>query len=187
MRLSLEQLKTLPNLVHLSAPPEGYLFSLSPLGVPKTGLVELAGPLGSGKTEAIFLFLKENPKLKVAWIEKDFTLFPSAIPFYELSLQQILFIDISSPCFKQSLLWCATQLLKSQLFQVLVISHLSISEIELRKFQLLSRQTGTLVFLLQNRRTEGQSWFFTLQADVNRSEKSGNPLFHFTRSRRVIL
>ncbi len=162
-------------------------FSLLENGLPKAGVIEFSGEFGAGKTEAVLQFLMENPALEVAWIEKDFTIFPLAFLKYQLELSQILFIDVSSPLFKQTPYWCASQILKSQIFPVLVLSHLQISEIELRRLQLLSKKSGTLVILLSLSVLKQRNWSLTLQIHVQRCEGSQLPQLSILKSRNFSL
>jgi len=178
-----EQLRALPTMIRPLPQEEPYLFSLLPSGMPKSGLVELCGTIGAGKTEVILRFLNENPNLEVAWIEKDFTIYPGAFPHYQVSLDRILFIDVSSPRFKQTPFWCASQVVKSQLFQAVIFFQIEFTEIELRRLQLLAKQAGTLIIFLRTHRLREKNWCVTLQIQVSRSECSGPPILTILKSK----
>jgi hypothetical protein len=169
---NLEKIKELSIFLKPEALSRFYSFSWLSQKVPQTGLVEFQGSYGSGKTEAVLQFLKENPALKVAWIEKDFTIFPGAFPLYQIELTRILFLDLSLGPSSQSPFWCAAQLLKSQIFPVLVFSHFSFSEKDLRRLQLLTKKTGKLIFFLQDVNSASVSWPFSLKIQVQRSSQA---------------
>jgi hypothetical protein len=184
MTLTHGKLKTLPGILTVLPQEDPYSFTYLPqTGIPHSGLVELSGAYGSGKTEVVLKFLQENQSLKAAWIEKDFTIFPAAFPSHQVELQRILFIDISSPQFTHSPNWCASQILKSQLFQVLIFSHLQFTETELRRLQILTKQTGTLIFLIRQTPSVLSTWPISLQVTVKRSESSCHPLLTVLKSR----
>jgi hypothetical protein len=178
----LDQLRALPSMVRLS-PQQQYFFSLLPCGMPKAGLVEFSGASGAGKTESILYFLNENPNLEVAWIEKEFTIHPPAFSHFKVALDRVLFIDTSSPGFKQTPFWCASQILKSRLFQVLVISHIEFSEIDFRRFQLAAKQYGVLVILLRVEPLLANSWSVVLQVQVKRAENLDCPRLKVLKSK----
>jgi hypothetical protein len=185
MSTLLDQLRSLPSMVRLgSLAEEGtYSFSLLKGGLPQSGLIELSGPLGGGKTEVVLKFLSENSTLKTVWMESEFTFNPVALCKYQISLDQILFLDLSSPFLKQTPLWCASQAMKSGIFQVVVLFQLTWSEKDLRRLQLLSKDSGALVILLEtNQRTSGK-WAFTLQAEVRRLEHDLSPKLHILKTR----
>ena len=182
-RMGLDELKTLPGLVHPLTQKECYSFSLLPRGVPRSGLVEISAPHGLGKTEVVLQFLNENPNLKVAWIEKDFTVFPSAFSAYRVKLDRVLFIDLSAPSTQHSPIWCATQVLKSQLFQLLILAHFTLQEVELRRLQLLSKQSGSLIFLLHTQPLTQKSWPLSLQIQIHRFIATDAPILTVLKER----
>ena len=93
---------------------EKYEFSLCPGGLPRGVLIELAG---FGKTEVLIQFLKENPKLRVAWIEESLTIYPSAVAQRSVALSRVLFIEAHAEIF-----WATYQVLRSNLFDCVVLS-----------------------------------------------------------------
>ena len=163
--------------------PEPYPFSLLTGGLPKTGLVEISGQLGSGKTESVLIFLKENPSIKLSWIETHFTVYPASFFQYQVELSRILFIDLGSSLSRQSAFWSTAQILKSSLFQAIVLSQIIFTEIELRRIQLLSKQTGTLILFLQKTPIREKSWPLTLQIEASRSNRAPTPDLTILKSR----
>ena len=156
-----------------------YPFSLLPGGIPKTGLIGIHGSLGSGKTEAVIQLLRENPTLKAVWIESEFTFYPQALCLHGISLDRILFLQ--SP----KVFWCVTQALRSQIFQIAILYHHAFSEIELRRLQILARQTQALILVLQeNQKILSQvHWPFFLEVESFRREINSPPLLTVLRSK----
>lgn len=137
-------------------------FSLLEGGVPRGVLVEVSSPIGGGKTEVILKFLAENQHLRVAWVEKDFTVYPCAFLQQKVKLDRVLFVD--TPQY----LWAAHQVLKSQIFEVVVLSASIPTEIQLRRLQIEAKKSGTTVILLTDCLTEVGTWPVAMQVDVMR-------------------
>jgi hypothetical protein len=138
---------------------EKYEFSLLPGGVPRGVLIELAG---LGKTEVIVQFLRENPKLRVAWIEESLTIYPCAVAQRNVALSRLLFIEASSEIF-----WATFQVLRSNLFDCVVISSKRIlDEKNLRRMQLESEKGNSGIFLLTEELHK--AWPIALQLKVSR-------------------
>ena len=107
----------------LQAAPETLPFSGLVGGFPKGKLMEISGTLGGGKTEVLLRFLRENPTVQVAWIEVGSygggDIYPGAFPEREVGLSRVLFVEPSN---LGEALWCAQQILKSQIFGAVVLS-----------------------------------------------------------------
>ncbi len=88
--------------------------SLLPSGIPRGAISAVTGP---GKTEFVTRFLAENPALKVAWVEEKFSVYPGAISQRRGGLERILFAESG-----RDSLWALLQILRSQLFNVVVFS-----------------------------------------------------------------
>jgi hypothetical protein len=163
----------------LSYSQSTYCFSLLKGGIPKTGLIGIQGTLGSGKTEAVIQFLNENDKLKAVWVESEFNLYPQALGLQGVSLERILFLESSW------VFWCVTQVLKSQIFQVAILYHDAFSEVELRRLQILARQTQSLILLLQDTEKilSQVRWPFLLQLESRRTQVSSHPILNILRSK----
>jgi len=160
-----------------------YPFSWLAGGLPKVGLIGIHGSLGSGKTQAVIQFLNENPDLKVAWIESSFTLYPNALSLYGMSLNQALFLHCGS--LSSSVFWSATQVLMSQLFQIAILYHPLFAEIELRRLQILARQTQTLILILQDSDSKRSQvhWPFLLELETRRNHPDSLPTLTIMRSK----
>jgi hypothetical protein len=111
----------------LQAAPETLPFSGFPGGLPKGKLMEISGALGGGKTEVLLRFLRENPSLQVAWIEVGPShssgtvpsIYPCALSGRGVDLSRVLFVEPSN---LSEALWCAQQILKSQIFGAVILS-----------------------------------------------------------------
>lgn len=83
-------------------------------GMPVGSLCEVSGV---GKTEFVVRFLAANPKLRVAWIEEELSVYPWAVFQREVSLDRILFMEAGADS-----LWTVNQALRSQLFGAVIFS-----------------------------------------------------------------
>jgi hypothetical protein len=98
-------------------------FSCVEGGLPQGGLIEISGAVGGGKLEALLRFLGENPSLRVAWLEEGSTTYPCAFPQHGVELDRVLFVNTEGSSQEESsqLLSSAHQILRSQIFEVLVL------------------------------------------------------------------
>jgi hypothetical protein len=103
----------------LQSTPETLPFSGLPGGLPKGKLMEFSGALGGGKTEVLLRFLQENPAQQVAWIEVGADIYPCAFSERGVDLSRVLFVE---PTHMSEALWCAHQILKSQIFGAVILS-----------------------------------------------------------------
>ena len=141
--------------------------------LPTGAITELASPLGEGKTEWLLRYLANKPMLRVAWLEPggtEYSSFPSAFPEYGVSLSRVLFID----CGKQ-LLWAAQQVIKSQIFEIIVIkgsesapAHDLLNEMDLRRLQLLAEKSQLSIVLLKDKLTQKGAWPIFAQLEISR-------------------
>jgi hypothetical protein len=106
-----------------SAPKTYHPFSGVQGGLPQGGLIELSGAAGGGKLEVLLRFLGENPGLQVAWVEEGTTTYPCAFPQHGVSLERVLFVNAEARHAEEGslVLDCAHQILRSQIFGVLVL------------------------------------------------------------------
>lgn len=122
---------------------ERFPYSALPEGLPRGGLVEIAGP---GKTECVVRFLAENPELSAAWVEKTLSIYPPAIAQRRRGLERIFFVEAGAET-----AWAASTVLRSRLFPIVVYHAPYGCERELRRFQLLAEKAEATVLLLAGR------------------------------------
>lgn len=137
-RLSLPELKAL-----LKTPLQKEVFFCQglPSGIPRGAVTALEG---YGKLEWILQFLEQHPKLPVAWIESQLTAYPLAIAQRGTELDRILFVDSQ----KNQTHWAALQVIRSQLFPVVILYTQTIDSDQLRQIQIESERSQTATLLL---------------------------------------
>src|SRR5690606_14451470 len=99
--------------------------SLLPSGLPKGAITEVSG---FGKTELVTRFLAEHEEIRVAWIEETFSVFPFAFQQRRVDLKRVLFVEAG-----EDLTWAALQILKSQIFGIVVLYAETLSLTHLRR------------------------------------------------------
>lgn len=157
---------------------EHFPFSLLQTGVPRGALMELCGP---GKTEVTVQFLAENPSLRVAWVEENLSVNPCAFMQRGVDLNRIFFVDAGVEAE-----WSALQVLRSQLFEVVVL-HITTTTAQdsqervLRRFQLAAEKAGVGVILLAEK--PRQAWPISLQLLVSRTQWDRTPEVEILRRR----
>jgi hypothetical protein len=110
------------------------------LGVPRGALIELSGP---SRTEWLLQFLKEHPELQVCWLEKKFTLLPTAVEQQSGNLERFLFVETGDDLFTP-----VRKALRSHVFDVLVFPNDFVHERALKSLQLLTEKAHATCFLL---------------------------------------
>jgi hypothetical protein len=156
-------------------------FSLLEGGIPKGALTEISGP---GKTEFLVRFLSEHPSQKVAWIEDQISIYPYAIFQRKAQLQRILFAEAGT-----NSLWALMQVLRSQVFGIIVFSSTTTTRLSksgvgggigqescrtlfdertLRAMQLSAEKAQASVVFLRDE--PGDSWPISLQLRVGHGE-----------------
>jgi hypothetical protein len=138
-------------------------------GLPRGALTEISGPPGGGKTEWVMKFLAENPTTRVAWIENNFTLYPCRLLQQKVSLERVLFVESA-----RDYLWAAIQILKSQLFQVIVLGVPELTEVALRRLQIEAEKADAAVILLTESRTAQGCWPIAVQIEVVRGSSTAD-------------
>jgi hypothetical protein len=131
-------------------------FSLFPEGFPVGRLVEISG---AGKTEFLVQCLREAASDKIIWIEKELTINPFGLWQRGLHLSNVTFVETLD------FNWAIQQILQSQIFQVIVLSQLHLTEKQLRRFQLQVEKSSSLLFLLSEE--VHQSWALSLHLHVS--------------------
>ena len=172
----LRQLRTLPGIIPVMPRREVAPFSALEGGIARGSLVEFFGKPGCGKTELVLRFLAENPDLKGAWVEQNFSIYPPAFPQFQVELDRILFVEATpnpraTRAGSKAALWATHQILKSQLFGAIVLTEVSIHETELRRLQLASEKSQSIIFLLKDNPTQRRHWPIAIQAEVIRGEE----------------
>jgi hypothetical protein len=174
MAAPLEQLRALIGAVDGTFSREHLRSSLFAEGVPLGALTEITGREGAGKTEFVLRLLAENPALNIAWMEREQSVYPCAFPQCGVDLSRVLFIEAGG-----EFVWAAMQIVRSRLFEVVVLSRTSsavrsdFNEKILRRLQLAAEQSHTAVILLapQVRARAQESWPISLQLEVARAQK----------------
>jgi hypothetical protein len=172
------------------------LISEWPEGLPCGAISEFVSAAGGGKTEAAIRILAENPGIRGAWIEPTLTVYPCAFPQLGVTLDRVLFTEPGDQA-----LWAAHQILRSQLFGLVVLSvpeaplaaagaralqakavaapfqsaqaltASNLNEIDLRRLQLSAEKSGAALLLLRERPTVRGNWAIAIQARVLRKGK----------------
>lgn len=166
LRERLASLRALPGIAPAHS-SRNLLFSLLPTGLPRGSITELSGPDGCGKTEAAIRALAENPETRGAWIEDTFTVYPCAFPQLGVAMERVLFVESGSEHF----LWALHQVLRSQLFEIVVATpprSQEVAEVELRRLQLSSERSRTSLLWIRERPTLRRSWPIRIQAEIRR-------------------
>ncbi len=123
-------------------------FSLYPKGLPMGAITQV---LGLGSTEAMLTLLAENPSLKAAWVEERLSAYPPAFAQHKANLNLLLFVEGGN-----EFPWALTQLVQSQIFQLVLVASPLKGELTLRRVQLAAERSGcAVVSLCEN---EGPSW-----------------------------
>jgi len=136
-------------------------------GLQKGGVTEISGALGSGKTESVLKLVVENPELRVAWLEKEWTLYPGALVRGHAGQEALL-----------QNLWCVEwerssvpivsvllQIIASQTFGAVVIYASSanaafFTAIDLRRLQISAEKANVAVIVLTERALAHGGWCF---------------------------
>jgi hypothetical protein len=175
-KISSEKLHYLKELI---AQKEGRIFreripssSLS-CGVPQGAIVEISG---HAKVEWLISFFKENPSLKIFWMESHFTLFPPALHQRGICLDHFVFAEVGDDLFPN-----IRKALRCQVFECIVSPSEYSNEKLLKALQLLTERANAIVFLLADRLQS--SWPITLQFEVNRCPFTQNFLVEIKKNK----
>ena len=141
----------------------------SDISIPVGAVTQVTGP---GKTECVVKFLAkltaDQPKLRLAWVENEISIYPCALAQRNLSLQNILFTEA-----KADYVWTTLQILGSGLFNVVILSlpfqqPRTLKDLKvLRRLQLASEKSkASLIFLLDE---PIQAWPISLHLEAQPS------------------
>lgn len=160
-RKKLELLRELPGILKIS-PEENVLpHPALSAGVPRGAITEVARANGTGRTTFILDLLSANPDQRCAWIEDELTFYPPALTLHGIDPRQVFFVEAGF-----DLLWVTQQVLRSQLFSIVVLEkcHALLSENDLRRLQILAHQGNTALILLSPKRAAQGTWVFKRRA-----------------------
>ncbi len=158
---TLQALRELVGGIEDSATRSRSSFSLWRQGFARGLLTEFTG---RGKTEFLVAFLKEHLDFKVAWIEETLSINPFGIFQRQGALQNITFIESH-----EKINWTVEQVLRSGVFEVVVVSQSLFSQDLLRRFQILNERNQGHFFLLSDELHS--SWAIALQMEVQKTEE----------------
>ncbi len=161
---SLENLSSRIGALRGASAKESFHWSLVPSGLPRGAITEIAG---SGKTELVMQFLAENPHVKAAWIEPVLSLYPCAVLQRQVALDRMLFNEAG-----KEVPWVTLQLLRSQLFHIVVLDAACSDFRALRRFQLATEKANCGLILLSNRLQ--RAWPISMQIRVQREDFQGH-------------
>jgi hypothetical protein len=157
---TLSELRKLIGTLEGSTRREYWPWSDLPPGLPKGAITEVCG---HGKTEFVVRFLKEQPEIRVAWIEPDLSIYPSGILQRAVNLDRVLFIEAG-----EAFPWAIHQVFKSNLFEAVVLSR-SVDDLKLlRRFQLGAEKADASLILISD--TPSNGWPVALQLHSSRDD-----------------
>lgn len=144
--------------------PNAFSFSGLSGGIPRGALIEVSGPMGTGKTAWMASFLTEQNQQRAAWIEESLSVYPCALAQAGVDLSRLLFVEAG-----ELVLWSAHQILRSGLVQLLFVSleRLIPGELELRRLQLACRDAQASLVLLKETPLPGNPWPVSLRLTIN--------------------
>jgi hypothetical protein len=129
-------------------------------------LTQIIAPAGGGKTEAVLALLGAHPGMRVAWVEKRLTAYPPGMVQHGARLDLLLFVEGG-----EHFIWALTELVRSQVFKVLVVASPVTEELDLRRLQLAAEQAQAGVILLA---AEPQwAWPIRTHLKVHRDSEGG--------------
>lgn len=127
-------------------------------GLPQGALTNLSG---HGKSEWVVRLLESHSGLRAAWVETDCSLFPTALLVRSIGSERVVYVRAGEDFF-----WTLRQLIKSQLFPVLVARGTDYPETELRRLQIAAKRAGTTLLILSD--SILHAWPLALQVRVAR-------------------
>ena len=122
---------------------------------------------GTGKTELVMQFLAENPHVHAAWVESVLSLYPCAVLQRHVALDRLLFNEAG-----KDVPWVTLQLLRSQLFQVVIVDATHFDLTMLRRLQLTTGKANCVFILLSDHLQS--AWPIRMQLHVHRKGITGD-------------
>lgn len=133
-------------------------------GIPKGAITEI---IGTAKIEWILSFLRENPDIKVLWIEEKFLLNPPSIYQRGIDLNRFLFVECGPELYET-----VRKALQFQVFGCIILPS-AFSDLRILKaVQLLSERSHSSVILLADKLQS--SWPISVQFEVHWSNGWNN-------------
>ncbi len=155
--LKFEQLRA---QIHTHHQKETLSCSMVGQGIPRGAITAITGV---GKTELAARLIAEHPGLRVAWIEEKLSIFPFALLQRGIGLDRVLFVDAGP-----ELAWSVLQVLKAQIFPVVVVYAECLDLNTLRRVQLAAETANAATIWLTN---ESQDlWPVSMQLQSCRTE-----------------
>lgn len=148
-------------------------------GIPRSAITELCG---TAKVEWLLHFFRDNPQLKILWVEETFNLLPTSFLQHGVDPNRILYVEA-----KKNLIKVLRKALKFQVFDCIVAPSLFREERVLKALQLLSEKANTATVLLAE--TPLKSWPISLQLEIHRHMNNGQHSFdiHILKEKASIL
>ncbi len=173
MLMTIEQLKYLVSSQHTLHTRECLHTSLLESGVPRGAITQICG---FGKTEAAVQLIKDNAEFKAAWIESEFELNPLGVAQRDVDLTRILFAEAG-----EHMVWTCHQILKSNLYPIVILKSAPLDDFLLRKLQLAAEKSQTALVIL----TEdfSASWPISLMLKAHRNLVTENITLEVLRQR----
>lgn len=161
-RLTLAELREKVGAIARLEPLPGWSLPDEDLVLPRGALVEL---LGGNSREWLFRFFQAHADTRIAWLEPELTLFPTAVAQRGIALSRMLFVETD-----RERNWALLKILRSGFF------HFAITPVDLvpargadvflRKLQIQAERAGTTLFFLSD--TETPSFGITHRIRVER-------------------
>jgi hypothetical protein len=152
---------------------EHFPFSSVIRGIPRGAVTNI---YGIGKTEITLGFLAENQSAKIAWIEDRFSIFPCGVLQRKVDLDRILFSEAG-----REYIWTALQVLRSQIFQIVVVLGHPKDQSIIRRLQLTAEKSNVALILLSD--SPIKAWGVSLAIRASRSGISQPPKSSIVRQR----
>lgn len=157
----LELLREIPGILKTSPEENVWTHPLLPHGVPRGAITEVARANGTGRTAFVLELLAAHPEQRAAWVEDEISVYPPALPLYGVAMERLLFVEAG-----HDLLWATQQVLRSQLFPIVVVEKgdALLTENDLRRLQILAHQGNTSLLLLCDQPARQGAWLFKRRA-----------------------
>lgn len=132
---------------------------------------------GSTRVSWLVERLAEKPELSVAWIEKELSVFPTALAQRGVDLDSVLYVETGNSFADWE--WAVLQVLDSQLFQLVVMAFEPVSSSAmmrtLKRFQIAAERARAAAVFLSEKETS--AWpirfrYFTEEREYERDRSA---------------